>query len=200
MDKPPAEGEQPPKKKVPTHAIEAERALNKAKRAHEAAEKKCEETRVALEKLQADLAEQERDKVKKQEAVTEATSCYNALCARKLAAADNVLVPTPSCFDNPAFAAKFAELKGLQATIVEAEQAKEAQDEALDAAAGLAMDTDDADLKESVDELLSKTPEQDKAAAKRALDALVGAHAAKKGKKEHAPRTAGVSVGALASS
>ena len=153
-----------------------------------------------MEKLQADLAAQEEDKIKKSEAVSAATSAYNALCAQKLASSENVVIPSPSCFANASFAAKCFELKALEATIVEADKAREEREEAMESSAGLSMEVDDLDLKESVDELLSKTPDQDKAAAKRALDDLVGLHAAKKGKKEFASASAGLVGAAVVSS
>ena len=104
--------------------------------------------------------------------------CKEALGCRQLPC------PNALVFSNATFAAKWAELKEIDATIVAEEQAEVDQAEALVSSAGLDMDVGDVDLQTSVEELLSKTPEQDKAATKRALDGLVGLHGAKKGKKE----------------
>ena len=64
--------------------------------------------------------------------------------------------------------------------------------------AGLEMEVDDVDLQASAEELLSKTPEQDRAATKRAVDDFLGLHAAKKVKKESATLIAGVAGAAVA--
>ena len=178
----------PKQKKAPTHAVEAERVLNKTKRALEAATKRCDETEAAIEKLQQELAEQEQARERKQEAVTEATACYSALCAKKLSTSEQVLVPSSACFQNTDFANKFAELKTLPEKMQTEMQAKAQQEQnkqETTAGGGMEVDAVDAgDLQASVDQLLSDTPEQDRAAIKRAVDDLMLVLAAKKARKD----------------